>query len=84
MLPKPVRERQVWPMGTVLEVVEHGGSVTLRPVVKAVKKPAAEVFARLREINPYRGPPITDEEIDRIVREQELARYQRSFDHPVE
>lgn len=70
VLPKAVRDRLQWPPGTELEVVEHGGSVTLR----AVPKPqggwsAAQILAEIRARFPYEGPRISEADVALAVRE---------------
>lgn len=70
VLPKSVRDQLGWNTGTGLEVVTHAGAVTLRPVVARETLPPDEVFALLAKINPYRGPRVSDEDMDRIIAEQ--------------
>jgi AbrB family looped-hinge helix DNA binding protein len=70
VLPKAVRDRLQWPPGTELEVVEHGGSVTLRAVPRPQgDRSAAEILADIRARFPYTGPRISDADIDSAVRE---------------
>ncbi len=71
MLPKDVRARLRWDAGQTLEVVEHLDGVILRRTPRA--EPDAptpdEIFARISARNSYRGPRISDEDIDRALLE---------------
>ena len=70
VLPKAVRDRLQWPPGTELEVVEHGGSVTLRAVPRPQgDRSAADILADIRARFPYAGPRISDADIEAAVRD---------------
>lgn len=70
VLPKAVRDRLQWPPGTELEVVEHGGSVTLRAVPRPQgDRCAADIIANIRARFPYTGPRISDADIEATVRD---------------
>lgn len=70
VLPKAVRDRLQWPAGTELEVVEQGGSVTLRAVPRQQgDRSAAEILAEIRARFPYAGARISDADIVSAVRE---------------
>jgi AbrB family looped-hinge helix DNA binding protein len=70
VLPKAVRDRLQWPPGTELEVVEHGGSVTLRAVPRPQSdRSAADILADIRARFPYEGPRISDADIETAVRD---------------
>jgi AbrB family looped-hinge helix DNA binding protein len=70
VLPKAVRDRLQWPPGTELEVVEHGGSVTLRAVPRSLgERSAADIIANIRARFPYTGPRISDADIETAVRD---------------
>lgn len=69
ILPKEVRERHGWEPGTVLEVVERGDAVLIRPLATVPE-------TRLEEIvgcTGYRGPARTVEEMDEAI-EREARR----------
>lgn len=69
-LPKTVRERHGWEAGTVLEVVEHGDAVLIRPVETVPE-------TRLEEIvgcTGYRGPARTLDEMDEAIEREALRR----------
>lgn len=79
VLPKAVRDRLQWSPGDQLEVVEHAGGVTLRPVAKPKSgATAAEVLAEIWALYPYDGPYISDDDVNAAVREQAVRRYERS------
>lgn len=79
VLPKAVRDRLQWSPGDELEVVEHAGGVTLRPVVKPKPgRTAAEILGEIWALYPYDGPYVSDDDIDSAVREQALRRYEKS------
>lgn len=68
VLPKATRDRLGLKPGDVLDVIEQAGGVTLRPRPPAETGPtAAEVFARIRQILPYHGPRIDDDEIEAAI-----------------
>ena len=81
VIPKDVRDRLNWDVGTVLEVVDGPAGVMLR--AKPMAKPALsfdEAMAKIRATANYKGPRISDEDanaaIDRMFRED------KSWDPP--
>jgi AbrB family looped-hinge helix DNA binding protein len=69
ILPKEVRDRHGWEAGTVLEVVERGDAVLIRPV-EALPETRLE---DLLGCTGYRGPARTLEEMDEAI-EREARR----------
>jgi AbrB family looped-hinge helix DNA binding protein len=75
VLPQSIRTALDWHEGKGLEVVRHGGAVTLRPVPARPRYTAAEAFALLAKIGPAAVDRVSDEEMDRILVEQAMCRY---------
>lgn len=78
-LPASVTEQAGWAAGMKLDLWAGLATASLSTPSTTKKKTAEEVFARLREINPYRGPMITDEEMHAIVEDAAVERYRRSL-----
>jgi len=81
VIPKDVRDRLHWDVGTVLEVVDGSAGVMLRAKPKAKKALSfEEAMAKMRKTVNYTGPRISDEDanasIDRMFRED------KSWDPP--
>jgi AbrB family looped-hinge helix DNA binding protein len=78
VLPKAVRDALAWQPGQAIEVVQHGGGVTLRaaPTTKGASTEA--VLARIWARNPYGGPTVTIEDMDVAVRTAAARRAERS------
>ncbi len=67
VLPDAIARELGWTDVAELEVDIAAGRVVLRPVVEPPSKQGLtveEVFDMIQRINPYRGPRISDEEID--------------------
>lgn len=63
ILPKELRDRHGWEAGTVLEIVERGDAVLIRPIETVPK-------TRLEEIvgcTGYRGPARTLDEMNEVI-----------------
>ena len=82
VLPDAIARELGWADGAELEVDIAAGHVVLRPVVEPLSKQgltAAEAFEIIQQINPYRGPKITDEQIDEICAAAAIERYKRTL-----
>lgn len=81
VVPKELRDRHGWKPGSRIEFVDRGGVIALRiiPEDRADAPTPQEVFARLAALNPYRGPRISDEEMDDIIQAAAVARYEKSL-----
>lgn len=76
VLPKAMRDRLAWETGMTLEMVEHPDGIMLVPKVGEADPAATErVLTRIRKLNTYRGPRISDENIDQAMTEMAAARY---------
>ena len=63
VLPKSIRDRHHWDIGTEFVVIDRGDEVALKPV-----KPFAETsFEPLDAPSVYAGRPLSLEEMDRAV-----------------
>jgi AbrB family looped-hinge helix DNA binding protein len=81
VVPKALRDRHDWKPGQRIEFFERGGAVMLRVIPENRKDSptSEEVFARIAARNTYRGPRISDEEMNEIVRAAAVARYEKSL-----
>lgn len=81
VVPKELRDRHGWKAGSRIEFVDRGGVIALRviPEMRSDAPTTDEVFARLAALNPYRGPRISDGEMNDIVQAAAVARYEKSF-----
>lgn len=70
ILPKEVRERHGWAPGTVLEVVERGDAVLIRPVEAVPETTLAEIVGCTR----YEGPARSLEEMEAAVEREARKR----------
>ena len=67
-------------MGSEVETVDTGIGVMITPVVSDTKTLTVdEAFARIHARSPYRGPCVTQEEMDKAVADAAVERYLRSF-----
>jgi AbrB family looped-hinge helix DNA binding protein len=70
VIPKEVRDALGLQPGQILDVVQSGGGVFLRPAYKKSGRTFEEITARLQEIvPPWRGPPVTIEEMNQTIAE---------------
>lgn len=70
VIPKDVRDRLHWGVGTELEVVDGPAGVMLRARPPAIKKlPFDEALAKLRAIVDYKGPVFSDQEATAAIDE---------------
>ncbi len=71
MLPQRVLAQLGWTEGVELEIDEYPASVEIRTKASGDQSRAAvaALLARLRSINPYRGPQITDQAMHEAVLE---------------
>jgi AbrB family looped-hinge helix DNA binding protein len=60
IIPADVRKRLAWTPGATLDVVEFGGSVTLRKTKVAEKGSFAKALKKLRATVDYNGPVLRD------------------------
>ena len=76
VLPKSVREAHGWSAGTELEVIDRENEVALRPKSRHDERfPAITTEEFLAVVPKVSGPPITDEEIRRLVLEEAARRF---------
>lgn len=69
VIPKDVRDHLRLKPGQELDVIETGGGVLLRPVLRKSGLSMDEVQARLRAIlGPWKGPPLSVEDIDQAAK----------------
>ncbi len=81
VIPKDVRERLHWDVGTVLEVVDGPAGVMLRIKPKAKKALSFEAaMAKLRKTVNYNGPRISDEDANAAI--DRMFRDDKSWDPP--
>jgi len=73
VIPKAVRERLRWAAGMSLEVVEIAGGVVLKPRRAEQERITVEEFERRHP--PYRGPPVSIEDMERAILDQAARRY---------
>ena len=66
IIPKPVRDRHGWGVGTELEVEDRGDVVVLRRAEPAFPRTTIE---QVRGCLKYDGPPIPVEEFDKGIEE---------------
>lgn len=70
ILPKEVRERHGWAPGTVLEVVERGDAVLIRPVERVPETTLEEILGCTGYRGPARSLAEMEEAIEREARKQ--------------
>jgi AbrB family looped-hinge helix DNA binding protein len=75
ILPKAVRDRHGWTAGTVLEIEDGPGGVTLKVPPKAATRQLDEVAGMLKKF--YSGPPKTIEEMNAGIEAEVLRRHAR-------
>ena len=75
ILPKAVRDRHGWTAGTVLEIEDGPGGVTLKVPPKAATRQLDEVAGMLKKF--YSGPPKTIEEMNAGIGAEVLRRHAR-------
>ena len=76
VVPKSVRDAHGWEAGTEFEFVESGKGVFIQPVEMSDPRfPSISVDEFLAMVPKVSGPPITDEEIERIVLEEAARRF---------
>jgi AbrB family looped-hinge helix DNA binding protein len=79
VVPKAVRDRLGWREGAAFEVIEHAGSISLRPVPEPGRARSVEdIWAAIRSRGCYTGSRISDDDINKAGREAAAARY-RAF-----
>ena len=70
VIPKDVRDRLRWEVGTELEVIDGPAGVMLRVKPRARKKLSSdEAYAQLRAIVKYDGPVFSDAEAKEAIDE---------------
>jgi AbrB family looped-hinge helix DNA binding protein len=77
VIPKAVRDRLCWEEGAALEVVERADGVLLRTAGPARERISIEEFKR--RVPPYKGPPVSLEDMDRAVLEEAARRYRTKY-----
>lgn len=77
VLPKEVRERQGWTVGTEFEVEPKGDVVVLRPTAEPLFPPTT--IEEVRGCAGYTGPRVSLEEMDAAV-EEEARRMWEEFE----
>lgn len=70
VIPKDVREQHAWEPGTVFELVDQDGGVFLRPVKSLPETSLDELIG----CTDYKGPPVSDEEMDAAIRREARSR----------
>lgn len=71
VIPKELRERLRWTVGTSLEVIETGGGVMLKPREAGRERITLEEF--YHRVPPHDGSPVSLEDMDKAIQD-ELAR----------
>ena len=61
VIPSATRERWKFAPGSQIEVVETAAGVLLKPVKPIPLKSFEAVSAAIEKLNPYRGPPISED-----------------------
>ena len=82
VIPKAVRDRLHWGEGEELEVVEAAGGILLRRKSQRPERISVDEF--MRRIPPYKGPPVSLEEMDQAVLDEAAARFARKVARPRE
>jgi AbrB family looped-hinge helix DNA binding protein len=78
IIPKALREARQWQAGTrLLQVLDTGEGLLLRPVAPSQKVPLAAGLAAIRERIAYTGPPVSLEQMDAAVLQEASRRSQR-------
>ena len=85
VIPLEVRERLHLEAGAEFEVSEKAGQVVFKPRLPAGKKPKRRFFPTinreefLARLPKYEGPPVTQEDIEKAIDQEMLARWSRKI-----